>query len=451
MIEIKTKQSTGFPMDIFSPEIAQSFEDVSRYYSIPLDYVASASLWTISSLSGNMYEVPELPTKIILYSMLLGPSSLGKSVAFRVVCEDIIKRHEVDTYAQFQTKMAEWNEKNDLYKKAKSGESTEAPGPMPRRKIRIITSATTEAIIHYATFNPAGFGMYFDEGKAMYSGGAYKKENNSVDFWNKAFNGDMFNELRVDHERERFVINPAISVMAGMQSDRITEMFSKDTRESGLINRFLFTSSDYIELNEEVDYFGEKKGVCTGWKDIVTTLYDRGVKFFIEEGSPFNPVKRIPFTDDGKAAFKRAAKRLTQQANELIRGLKEGDGTKNIIAYWGKLFTYFKRFLPIMAIVRDQDYPSIDATIVEQAEKLYYYYRDQARKVLSGIINQEQTDLNENESRLLNNLPDRFTAGEAEVIADALKFSKSYFYNTYRRKYIKGFLAKKDGIYSKIL
>lgn len=451
MIEIKTKQSAGFPLDIFEPEIAQSFQDLAKYYSIPIDYVASSALWTISSLSGNMYDVPELPMKIILYSMLLGPSSLGKSVAFRVVCEDIIKTREIETYAKFQTKLADWNERNDIYKKTKSGESAEPPGPVPRRKIRIITSATTEAIIHYATFNPAGFGMYFDEGKAMYSGGAYKKENNSVDFWNKAYNGDMFNELRVEQERERFVINPAISVLAGMQSERITEMFSKDTRESGLINRFLFTSSDYIELNEDVDYFGEKKGICNEWKSIVSTLYDRGCEFFIEEGSPFNPVKRIYFNPDGKIAFKKAAKRLTAQANELIRGLKEGDGTKNIIAYWGKLFTYFKRFMPILAIIRDQDHPEINSVIVDQAEKLYYYYRDQARKVLSGIINQEQTDLNENESLLLNNLPDRFTASEAELIADSLKFSKSYFYNTYRRKYSKGFLIKKEGIYTKIL
>lgn len=448
MIEIKTNLATTFPLDIFGEDIANSFQEIAEYHSIPIDYLASTALWTISSLSGNMYQVPELPTKIILYILLLGPSSLGKSVAYRTLCEDIIRKSEVQLYTEFEQKLADWNERQDLYKKSKD-EKAQPPGPMPKRKIRIVTSATTEAIIHYATFNPAGFGMYFDEGKTMYSGGAYKKENNSVDFWNKAWNGDIFNELRVDHMRERFVENPAISVLAGMQTDRIEEMFSKDTRESGLINRFLFTSSDYITLNENVDFFGEKKTVSPEWADIVTRLYRKGCEFFIEEDSPFNPVKKILLTPDAKTQFNKTASELTAKANDLIRSLKEGDGRKSIVAYWGKLFAYFKRLMPIIAIMRDPDHPEIDLQVVQDAERIYQYYRDQAKHILAGIISQEQTDLNENELRLYNMLPDKFTASEAEQIAEAMKFSRSYFHTAYRRKYGRGFLRKAEGYYFK--
>lgn len=448
MIEIKTNQATVFPLDIFGDNVANSFKEIAEYHSIPIDYLASTALWTISSLSGNMYQVPELPTKIILYILLLGPSSLGKSVAYRTLCEDIIRKSEVQLYTDFEQKLADWNERTEQYKKTKD-EKAEPPGPMPRRKIRVVTSATTEAIIHYATFNPAGFGMYFDEGKAMYSGGAYKKENNSVDFWNKAWNGDIFNELRVDHQRERFVENPAISVLAGMQTERITEMFSKDTRESGLINRFLFTSSEYITLNENIDFFGEKKTVSREWEDIVTRLYKKGCEFFIEEGSPFDPVKKITFTPEAKKQFNQTASMLTARANDLIKSLKEGDGRKAVVAYWGKLFAYFKRLMPIIAIMRDPDYPEIDLEVVKDAERVYMYYRDQAKNILASIISEEQTDLNANELKLYNMLPDKFTAGEAEQIAEAMKFSRSYFHTAFRRKYGRGFLRKSEGFYYK--
>lgn len=446
MIDIKTKKAElRFPMDIFSDDIQISFHQLAEQYSIPQDYLGTTAIWLIAALSGNMYETEGLKAKPIVYCLLLGPSSLGKSVAHRLLCDDIIARKEAANVAEFQRNLLAWKEAEDAAKRDKDVKRL----PFPVRKIRTATNATTEAIIQYATTNPAGFGMYFDEGKAMYSGGAYKKENNSVDFWNKAWNGDPFNELRIDHTRERYVEAPAISVLAGMQTERIAEMFSKDTVDSGLFNRFLFTASDYVHLNEDIDHFADRMHACEEWHNVVTRLFNKGMSYLNEDIDPYSR-KKIQFLPDARMYFNKSASIITQEANELIRDLREGDGQKNIIAYWGKLFQYFKRFLPILAILRDPDYPIIDTKVVEDARKLYYYYRNQAKAILHSLISEQETSLNENELKLFNMLPDTFQAAEAIEIAEALKFSQGYFHNVYRRKYSKGFIRKGAEGYYKV-
>jgi Protein of unknown function (DUF3987) len=447
MIDIKTKKSElCFPMDIFSPDVQQSFTELAEQYSIPLDYLGTTAIWLIAALSGNMYEVEKMKVKPIVYCLLLGPSSLGKSVAHRILCDDIIAKKEAHNVADFQRRLLAWKEVEEEAKRDKTGNIKRLPFPI--RKIRTATNATTEAIIQYATTNPAGFGMYFDEGMAMYSGGAYKKENNSVDFWNKAWNGDAFNELRVDNTRERYVEAPAISVLAGMQTERIAEMFSKDTVDSGLINRFLFTASNYVHLNDNIDHFADRMVACEEWQNVVTRLFNKGMSYIAEDlNDPFSR-KAIPFRPDARLYFNNTANLITREANELIRDLREGDGQKNIIAYWGKLFQYFKRFLPLLAILRDPDHPIIDTKVVEDARKLYYYYRNQAKMILHSLISEQETSLNENELKLFNMLPDTFQGAEAIEIAEALKFSHGYFHNVYRRKYSKGFIRKSaDGYY----
>lgn len=448
MIQIKTKQdSLNFPLEIFTPSIAESFRELAQQHSIPVDYLGTTAIWMVASLTGNMYETKGVKAKPIVYCMMLGPSSLGKSVAHRLLCDDVVSKLEAHNVAEFKRKLKEFEEHQEHRKRNRDQEIPNIPYPI--RKIRTATNATTEAIIQYASTNPAGFGMYFDEGKAMYSGGAYKKDNNSVDFWNNAWNGMPFNELRVDHARERYVEDPAISVLAGMQTDRIAEMFSKDTMESGLFNRFLFTASGYVHLNEEVDHFAESAKVCQEWRDIIVKLFNQGMYF--TKPSPDDPfgVTSIPFTDGAKLLFNSTAKEITRQANELIAGLREGDGTKNIISYWGKLFAYFKRFHPILAVMRNPVEPVIDERVVQDALKLYYYYRNQAKSILHSLIAEQETSLNANELKLFTMLPDRFTAAEAEQVAEALKFSRTYFYNTFRRKYSRGFLRKENGFYMK--
>jgi hypothetical protein len=417
----------NFPLQIFGNEIKESFESLSQEYSVPLDFFGVAGIFTIASLSGNMYRT-ELNGRIksIIFAMMLGPSSLGKTIVYDKLFGDIISKQDENLRKDYQNKIKAWNEA-----KAKAiRERYEFTDPMPTRTIRTATNGTLEAFMKYAETNPAGFGLYFDEGKKLYSGGKYAKDNTSVEFWNEAWNGKTFNELRVDSDRERFVVNPAISILAGMQPERVNEMFNESTISSGLLNRFIFCHSDYIQLNEDVDHFSQKKEVCENWKSIVKQLFDNGCNYHDESQQIF-----IPFTENAKKIYNKISKKITAQSNDLIKNIKDGDESRLMIGYMGKLYAYLGRFTLICALIKDIHSPIITEESILNAEMIYNYFKNQARKLLVKISDQVFTDLNEAQGKLLNMLPDKFTLHEAKEISKELKLSDSFFYNTYNRKY----------------
>ena len=441
---IKSKEeNNSFPLEIYGEQIKNSFISLANEYSVPVNFFGVTGLFTIASLSGNMYRT-ELNGRIksIIYAMMLGPSSLGKTVVYDKLCGDIISRQDEQLRKDYVSRLKDWNENKERATRQKS----EFTDPMPNRTIRNATNGTLEAFMKYAETNPAGFGIYFDEGKKLYSGGAYKKENNSVDFWNEAWNGKTFNELRVDSERERFVVNPSISILAGMQADRVNEMFNKDTIASGLLNRFLFTSSNYIQLNELVDHFSQKKEACDEWKDIVRKLFKEGCEYVDENQQYF-----VPFKESAKTLYNKISSKLTAQSNELIRGIKDGDESAMLVGYLGKLYAYFGRFVLISAIIKNHLNPKIDDECIYNAEKIYNYFKYEAKKLIVSISDEAITNLNDKESKLLKMLPAKFSLQDAKDISRELKLSESYFQVCFLRKFNKGYIKQlQDKSYEKM-
>lgn len=436
IIDLKLqKQNNSFPLEIFEPIVAQSFQDLAKEYSLPVDYIALSALWAVASLSGNMHTT-ELngEMKSILYCMMVGPSSIGKTKAYDLVFGDIIEPLADRLYKEYITKEKDW-EVERMRAKANNTVYTE---PRPVRIIRSASGATLEAITKYASTNHAGFGVYFDEGKKLYQGGSYAKDNNSVDFWNNVWNGKTIDDLRKDPTLENRVTNPAISVLTGMQSKRINEMFNKQAVESGLLNRFLFVSSDYVELNENRDVFSQKSRVCVYWQSLIEHLFSIGVYYV--EGNP----RWVKFTDEAKVLFNTIRNRITAESNVIIKNRREGDVSELLIGYLGKMFAYYSRITLICSIIRNHKAPVIDVIDVENAEKVFYYFKNQAVQLLTEINNSTQTDLEGKQLELFNALPDKFTAKDAADICVQLKCSNKYFLITFRQKYKGKYIIKAD-------
>lgn len=440
LAELKTKVS--FPNEIFGDQISQSFQDLAKEYSLPTDYVSVSALWAVASLIGNCYKT-ELngEMKAILYCIMVGPSSIGKSKAYDIVFGDIIEHKSEHLFKVYEHKFKEWSETKEVFKSRDQPFSE----PMPQRKIRSASGATLEAITKYASTNPQGFGVYFDEGKKLYQGGSYSKENNSVDFWNNAWNGKVIDDLRKDHKLETRVSNPAISILAGMQSKRINEMFDKNTIESGLLNRFLFTCSDYIELNENRDSFGVKGKAAQLWIDKIEFLFDLGV-YHTDESAPM-----ICFTNEAKIKYNEIKNFVTKESNQLIKSRKEGDVSELLIGYMGKMYAYFGRLTLISCIIRKHEKAEIDIIDVENAYKIYLYFKDQAINLLTEINQTEAMNMDAKLLLLYNLLPDTFTSSDAIAICKQLKYTDSYFHVNFSRKLNGKYIRKKDrSTYEKI-
>lgn len=431
-------KNSSFPFEIFSPEIARSFKEVAAEYSIPPDYFGITALFTVSALSGSMYNTA-VSIQNIIYGMLIGPSGLGKSPAYNILCGDIVEPLEQELFDKWKKEFKEWEDRAKDAKHAKPPQAFKEP--KPSRRVRTAKGGTVEGIQTHAMTSPAGFGLYYDEGgKMLGSPNQFKKETSSVDFWNEIWNGKYFNELRSDSERERFASKTRVSVLIGMQTERVKNYFTKDATESGLTYRFLFTQSDYIELNEYVDHFSQRRQPCGEWKSLISSLFCKGAYDYFKDDEPV----LVGFTDTAALMYNQISGNLVESSNSLRKSRKIGDADEMLIGYESKLYSYFGRFMLVLAIMDNYKQPIISEDNVNGALKLYNYFRDQAKILFLKLNADNASDLSENERAMYESLPsDReFTTDDIKQVAKDLKMSEKFFDTAYRRKYKMGWVRK---------
>lgn len=428
------KQS-AFPIEVFDERLQHNFQQIADQYSLPLDYLGTTALYLVASLAGNMYTT-ELNGNIknIIYAMLLGPSGLGKTPCFTHLYESFIAPHRNEMHKIFVDRHKLWSKNQELAAKNKQ----EFDDPEPQWMERIAKGGTMEGIIVNSSKQAAGFGLYYDEGMKMLSSpNAYKKNDSSTDFWNEVWNGASFIDLRADASLQRSVSNTCISTLIGLQTERLNKVFTADNIISGLSSRFLINYSEMLWLNENVDHFRPGVGACDWWKEIIISLYKAGYGYDSDSKPKF-----IPFTSPAKTAYNDLSKRLIQYANKIRMGSKIGDREHLMIGYDSKLYRYVGRFMSILAIMENYETPKIQQKHVEHAEKLYWFYRNQAQYIISLMQKEADTDLTAQERDLLDLLPDKFTTNDAKQQSELLNLSSGFFDSAFRRKY-KGIYVKK--------
>lgn len=433
-----------FPAEIFPETIQTNFKFIARQENLPIDFLYSSALYAIGALSGNMYylTVKGKIRKPIIYSALVGPSSVGKSPSFDIVCGSIVAPLRTHDQEQLAAEVQAWRTRRNEAKNAKQ----EFDEPQPRVKLRIIEEATMEAILKYAEMCPAGFGIYYDEGAQLFTGiNKYKAESKTDDFWNTNFNGKPFHQVRVDADRERYVRNPAISILMGLQYSRLGDYFKRENIESGLFNRFLFTVSDYIQLNTEFDISVQSQHACDDWQWLIKSLYRRGTAFI--DGS------EIEITMDYRAmaALNKYIADLTDFTNKKIAGREKASGIDLEVAYDGKMYGYIFKFCMILAIMDNPNKPVITDKHVRGAKGLTKYYKRTSHFLLGTLFNQSETGMNEFCQQLYNSLPDKFDTAKAMLECSNLGLNEKYFLISLNRGHFKGFIERVDrGMYEKL-
>lgn len=436
-----------FPLDVFPACIAESFEEVARARDIPVQFLGTTALFTIASLSGNIYKtIIDQTTKPMIYAMLVAPSGVGKSPSYSALVEDVILSEEIIEHQKYQSELKDWKDRQGEAK-AKKYSFTEPP---PLQVIRMAKNGTREGIQKKCIYCAAGFGLYYDEGKTMLSGpDSYKKSNSSVDFFNTLWNGGSTRELRADDEREIFIYNQRISLLIGMQPENLGDYFTEKNVSSGLAARFLITTSDYIPLNDDFDPFSENIKPCKQWNSLVLSLFRTGMRFTKDSKS-----LALPFSLKAQQAYKALGKRLKQESTRNIKERLSGSAREVMLAYDGKLFQYVGRFLSILAIIDGVDnegFPEITERQVESAEKLYWYFRAQAERILCGLSDASKSGMNEKQQLLYNLLPDSFSTAQAIEVCKSLRIEPRFFDDNFRRTYCRGYIKRVGkGCYEKI-
>jgi hypothetical protein len=87
---VNKKSETSYPYNIYPQVIVDSIHEVASEKSLNPEFLATAGLWTVASLVGNC-SVRELAedVKNIIFAIMIAPVSVGKTPAFKAMCEGL--------------------------------------------------------------------------------------------------------------------------------------------------------------------------------------------------------------------------------------------------------------------------------------------------------------------------------------------------------------------------
>lgn len=425
-----------FPINVFPAAIRKSIIEVSEARSLAPEFLAVSAFWTISSMAGTYYTSDfNGDAKNILFCLLIAPVSVGKTPAFKSMCETPLKLIQEQADKDYSMAVKE-------YEKEKA-ENQNSHAKKPRRFIPFAVDGTTEGYVALSMDQPNGIGVYHDEAETIFNAGSFKGTNDAISFFTQCFSGGRYTQIRADRDKERIVPNLNINLMMGTQPSRMGNIFTSDRLSSGFASRFIMIESDYIELNTEIDPFAKNKEMCKEWVDLIATLYAGGHRY--NQGD--TPQIEIKLTTEAKDAYRRYYKDNLKDANKRILSKAE----QYIIGTEAKMSAYFPRLVQILAIMHNPNSPEITKTIVDDAHTLYKYFAKSTINIISKLSEEIDTGLPAQLELLYQALPETFALKDAKEACIRLNLPERKFEVAIRRKDFKALFVKLEhGIYRKI-
>ena len=423
-----------FPMHIFPYNIRKSILEVAEARSLAPEFLATAGLFTVSSLAGTHYTSDfNGDAKNILFCLLIAPVSVGKTPAYKSMCETPLKLIQESADKNFAHDLKEYEQTKDENQKTKK----------PRRFIPFAVDGTTEGYVALSVDQPNGIGVYHDEAESIFNAGSFKGTNDAISFFTQCFSGGRFTQVRADRDKERIVPNMNINLLMGTQPSRIKNIFTEDRLSSGFASRFIMIESDYLELNTEIDPFARNKEMCSDWVHLLEHLYRTGDLYNTGEIKPveisFEPAAKDAYRGYYKANLKDANKRILSKAEQYIIGTE------------AKMSAYFPRLVQILAIINDPKLPVITKKVVDDAHCLYKYFAKSTMGIIAKISEEIDTGLPSELELIYQGLPETFARKDAVEVCKRLNLSESKFETSMRRKDFKALFRKIEyGVYQKL-
>jgi len=437
-IEITQQQYAGeFPIQVFPAAIRRSILEVAAARSLAPEFLATSALWTVSSMAGTHYTSDfNGDAKNILFCLLIAPVSVGKTPAYKSMCETPLQKIQEQADRSYTDSLKDW----EIKKAAAEKNFTEKK---PRRFIPFAVDGTTEGYVALSMDQPNGIGVYHDEAETIFNAGSFKGTNDAISFFTQCFSGGRYTQVRADRDKERVVPNLNINLMMGTQPSRLGNIFTEDRLSQGFASRFIMVESDYIELNTDIDPFIKNKEMCEEWVDLISTLYAGGQRY---NGGEIQPIQ-IKFNADAKDLYRKHYKAGLQDANKRIMSKAE----QYIIGTEAKMSTYFPRLVQILAIITNPIHPVITKQMVEDAHTLYKYFAKSTINIISKLTAQVETGLPAHLETLYQALPDRFEKKDTIEVCTRLNLDPRKFETAYRRKDFKALFRRVEhGLYQKI-
>jgi Protein of unknown function (DUF3987) len=225
-----------FPLEVLSPTLRIFVQAVAQATGADPSAIAMATLTAVAGatnaetsvrLGDSWWEKP------IIWTILVGSPSSMKSPIIEKATEPLRRINR-------ERKKA-WQQQHKQWLQAKQNKNNAAVPP-PQSPRCVINDATPEKVAEILSRAPSGSLMVQDELAGWIQGFERYNSGSSRAFYLQTWNGGPFTKDRVgkgkeDVNAEIFVDNLALSILGGIQPDRLTKL--GDLTADGLLQRFL--------------------------------------------------------------------------------------------------------------------------------------------------------------------------------------------------------------------
>jgi hypothetical protein len=221
-----------FPVEVYPPSVAQFIRELSAAMDCPPDLAGVFTLGLSAAAIGasralgikpGWEEVPRL------YIVAVAHPGMGKTPTLNAVAKPHYdrQRHESE---RFEREYRQWKEADD---------GTDPP----RRRHVYASDATVERAGSMMEESPRGFGIIRDEFASLITGlNQYKAagRGNDRDFYTQVWSGAPVRVDRKNRQAPLIVRHPYLSIVGGLQPDRLTTLLPADGNDDGFVDRLLF-------------------------------------------------------------------------------------------------------------------------------------------------------------------------------------------------------------------
>ena len=154
-----------FPLGIFPVPVRHIVESLQKYEHYQVDFTAVSFFTAFAAAMGNTWSARFMTgwvSRPILYVVLVGPPSCGKTPPLRQAVAPLLKLDEASDhiYAQEIRQYRKWER---LTAKQRKQHSLPEEMEMPQRKCHVVVNSTIEALVSALRDNPRGILIYNDE------------------------------------------------------------------------------------------------------------------------------------------------------------------------------------------------------------------------------------------------------------------------------------------------
>lgn len=412
-----------FPLEVYPPFYQDFVKTCNKTLLHPIDFIASAILWTVAAATGNSLKVHVKNlrfNKANLFMCLVGRPNVMKTEPMQIASLPLQDRNR-EEFKKYINEQEKYGEK---------------AAPIKRY---LVTDYTPETYQTYLNDNPHGCSVIVDEFAGHVGNYGRYSGSSEVGMWLSIWSGVP---LQVDRKgRKEEIDNPFGCVMGSTQYDILKTIFKtkSELTQNGYFDRVLFVAPNGLKKEQDNDL------------ELPIEIYNEYKKIIYKIIDDVNSFREDFKADKEKNIHTRTLK-INAEAKKIIGHFKETlrlkinkEGNSKIQSMLGKYDILIYRFALILQVMywscHEEEIDEIGVKAAQGAIELALYFIDNATKIHSFTT--DKTAAVKLESDVLkwyNSLPrNLITIDQAMKLAAKMRqqgatgLSESYIYVYLRR------------------